>query len=428
MTARRLAAAATAVLTLAAGACGSAEPTSTATETRQLEVVSWWTSGSEAAALETLLAAFRRTAPDAEVVNGAVTGGAGSQAVVELARRLQNGDPPDVWQTFNGKSVQGYAERGAVRDLTSVFDGRNLRATMHPTVLASLQRDGKPYGVPTGAHRSNVLWFNTEVLRRAGVTPPAAGYPLATFLADLAKVKASGATALCLGGRDPFTTVELFENILLGSLGTDGWQRMVADELDWRGRPVDTALATFGTVLTYADPEAGGQTWDAAAKRLATGGCGYLSMNDSVYGELIAGGATEGTGFGAVPFPGTQDGFLAVVDVFVAATRAGNARNALTFLGDIGDPATQLAFNQAKGSVPVWRNVDVSTLPPYQRNASASFWASPVLLSVAHGEAMSPRFQEGFYDAVATYVRTRDPDAFADNLVEAVSREKIPPR
>jgi glucose/mannose transport system substrate-binding protein len=51
-----------------------------------------------------------------------------------------------------------------------------------------------------------------------------------------------------------------------------------------------------------------------------------------------------------------------------------------------------------------------------------------VLLSVAHGEAMSPRFQEGFYDAVSTYVRTRDPDAFADSLVEAVSQEKIPPR
>ena len=51
-----------------------------------------------------------------------------------------------------------------------------------------------------------------------------------------------------------------------------------------------------------------------------------------------------------------------------------------------------------------------------------------MLLSIAHGEAMSPEFQEGFYDAVSTYVRTRDPDAFADDLEDAVSKDKIPPR
>jgi glucose/mannose transport system substrate-binding protein len=55
-------------------------------------------------------------------------------------------------------------------------------------------------------------------------------------------------------------------------------------------------------------------------------------------------------------------------------------------------------------------------------------WASPVLLSIAHGEAMSPEFQEGFYDAVFTYVRTRSADAFADDLEDAVAKDKLPPR
>ena len=41
---------------------------------------------------------------------------------------------------------------------------------------------------------------------------------------------------------------------------------------------------------------------------------------------------------------------------------------------------------------------------------------------------MSPRFQEGFYDALATYVRTRDGVEFADDLEEAVGEETIPPR
>jgi hypothetical protein len=34
-------------------------------------------------------------------------------------------------------------------------------------------------------------------------------------------------------------------------------------------------------------------TWDAATKKLASGGCAFESMNDSAFGELIAAGAKE---------------------------------------------------------------------------------------------------------------------------------------
>jgi len=429
MNARARAATAVALsLTLAAGACGNDTPTSTAKDTNQLEIMSWWTSGSEAAALNVLLDALRRAKPGVEPVNAAVAGGAGSQAIVRLAKRLQAGNPPDVWQTFNGKSVQGYAARGTVRDVTSVLAAGNLNETMQTTIRRSLDHNGKPYGVPTGAHRSNVLWFNRAMLAKAGVAPPADGYSLAAFRNDLQKVKASGATALCLGGKDPFTTAELFENTLLSTIGPAGWTDMARDRLDWRGKKVEAALRSFGDMLTYADPEASGLTWDQAARKLAEGGCAFASVNDSAYGELIADGAQEGKDFGYAPFPGTAGSFLAVVDVFVAATKADNAKNALAFLSGISEPATQIAFSKDKGSVPVLRNVDVSTLPAYQQQSSKSLWASPVLLSVAHGEAMSPAFQEGFYDAISTYVRTRDTRAFADGLRDAIANDRIPPR
>jgi glucose/mannose transport system substrate-binding protein len=264
VTGRSRAAVAIAALALTLGACGGDSPTSATTSTKRLEVVSWWTSGSEAAALDALFAAFRQSNAGVDAVNGAVAGGAGSKAIVELAKRLQDGDPPDVWQTFAGKSVQGYASRSVVRSVAPVFAREDLRARMQPTILRSVMRDGQPYGVPTGAHRSNVLWFNTRLLERAGVTPPSSGYTLAAFLGDLKKVRASGATPLCLGGKDRFTTVELFENTLLSSIGTGGWKDMVADDLDWRGGRVQTALKRFGAMLGYSDPQASGLTWDQA--------------------------------------------------------------------------------------------------------------------------------------------------------------------
>ena len=423
----RRAAAAVALLALAVSACGSPTPTSATKDTNQLEIMSWWTSGSEAPALNTLLTAFRQANPGVEPVNAAVAGGAGSQAIVTLAKRLRNGNPPDVWQTFAGESVQGYADRGVVRDVSSALTA-DARAAMQPTILRSLMKGGKPYGIPTGAHRSNVLWYNVALLKKAGVQPPTSGDSLATLQDDLRKVKASGAAPLCLGGKDPFTTVELFENVLLSTIGTNGWQQMTNDKLDWRGANVRRALRSFGDILTYADPEASALTWDAATKKLASGQCAFESMNDSAYGELLADGAQQDRDFGAAAFPGTANSFLAVVDVFVAATKAKNAKNALAFLRSIDDPATQVAFHKAKGSVPVLRNVDISSLPSYQQGASKSLWTSPVLLSIAHGEARSPTFQEGFYNAVSTYERTRDPAAFADELANAVYRDKVPPR
>jgi glucose/mannose transport system substrate-binding protein len=409
-------------------ACGSASPTSPATSTKQLEVVSWWTSSSEAAALNELFAAFRQASPGVTAINAAVAGGAGSNAIVELAKRLQRNDPPDVWQTFAGKSVQRYASRGVVRSVASIFARERLSATMDPTILAALMHDGQPYGIPTGAHRSNVLWFNPKLLERAGVARPSSGYTVDSFLRDLRKIKASGAIPLCLGAADRFTTVELFENTLLSSLGTRGWEHMIHNGLDWRGKQVQRALNNFGAILRYADPEASRLTWDQATKKLAAGGCAFESMNDSAFGELIAGGAHEGTGFDGVAFPGTDRSFLAVVDVFVAATKAKNAKNALAFLSGIDDPATQLAFSRAKGSIPVVHNVDVSSLPAYQRESSKAFWGSPVLLSVAHGEGLNPDFQEAFYDAVSTYVRTRDPSAFASDLYKWVAQSTVPQR
>ena len=248
-------------------------------------------------------------------------GGAGSNAIVELAKRLQHDDPPDVWQTFAGKSVQGYASRGVVRSVASVFDSEDLRRDdePHDPPLASCATASRTGSRPARTAATS-CGSTRSCSRRRASTPPASGYTLAAFLADLAKVKASGALPLCLGGKDRFTTVELFENTLLSSIGTQGWKDMVGDDLDWRSDQVQTALKSFGVMLGYADPQASGLTWDQATKKLAAGGCAFESMNDSAFGELVAAGAREDQDFGSTAFPGTDKTFLAVVDVFVAAT------------------------------------------------------------------------------------------------------------
>jgi len=397
-------------------------PESSNEPTAELEVVSWWTSGSEQRALRVLLDAYKASHADVTVTSGAVAGGAGSNAQIVLAQRLLDGDPPDTWQTFPGGALRAFVDRNQVADVSELY-ASGLATAIPDTIREGLTVDGKQYGVPTSSHRGNVLFFNKAMLAKAGVSEPGADYTTATFADDLAKLDESGVTPLCLGAKDPFTTTALFENTLLSVIGDDGWRRISEDRFDWNSESVDEALRRFGQILDDADPEAAGLTWDAATKKLADGECAFESMNDSAFGELINAGAVEGKTFGQVPFPGTDGMYIAVVDTFVQARQSPNGRNAHDFLAVLGSPATQLAFSEAKGSVPIRTDVDVSSLTPYQQSAAESLRSDIVLWSIAHGEAVSPQFQQGFYDAVASYVRSRDPEAFRSTLVEAMRRQ-----
>jgi glucose/mannose transport system substrate-binding protein len=407
-------------LALVLAACGGGQKANFSEPTDRLEVMSWWVSPSEHPALEVLLNAFKSANPKVNVIDASIAGGAGSNVQVVLAARLRSGDPPDVWQTFPGSSLRAWVNANQIADVSAVYERTKLAPTLPPTLRDAATYKGKQWGVPTGSHRGNVLWFNLHVLRDAGIAPPGPDYTPEAFGNDLAKVAASGRTPLCLGGKDRFTATELFENTLLGVIGPDGWTRIGDDFFDWRGAQLREAITRFGQIISRAEPDAGGLTWDQAAKKLATGACAFLSMNDSVYGELVANHVAEGTDFGYLPYPGTAGAYLAIVDTFVVSADAKDGVNAMKFLETIADPKTTLEFNKVKGSVPVRNDVDVASLPDYQRQASNSLWHDRILLSITHGELMPTSFQQAFYDAVATYVQSKNADAFINTLQNSI--------
>jgi glucose/mannose transport system substrate-binding protein len=402
-------------------ACGGGQTANFSEPTDRLEVVSWWVSPSEHPAFEVLLNAFKAKNPNVNVIDGSIAGGGGSNVQVALAARLQAGDPPDVWQTFLGSSLRAWVDAKRLADVSAVYERTGLDQTMPPALLDAATYRVKAWGVPTGSHRGNVLWFNQNMLRDVGVAAPGPGYTAEAFSNDLAKVAASNRTPLCLGGKDRFTATELFENTLLGVIGPDGWAKIRDDSFDWRGSQLREALTRFGQIVSRADANASGLTWDQAAKKLATGQCAFLSMNDSVYGELVANKVTEGKDFGYVPYPGTSGAYLAIVDTFVVSVDAKDGVNAIKFLETVADPKTSLEFNKVKGSVPIRNDVDVASLPAYQRQASKSLWSDKILLSITHGELMPSAFQQAIYDAVATFVQSKNPDAFIDTLQNSIT-------
>ena len=429
---------------------------STPTANGSIDVLSWWTSTSESSALNVLVDRYEKQNPGTSVDETAVVGGGGSQAHVVLATRIAHGDPPDVWQSLVGGNITAWHNAGAVGDVSSLFTDE-VKAQLPENVLSSVSVDGKQYAAPLSAHRANVLMYNRDVLKGAGIAEPGEGYTLDQFLADLDALKASGTTPLCVGGADSISTAGLFESVLLATIGKEGWERIEADRFDWSGQEVQTALNTFGRLIDYTDATGKNNTWSEASGRLAAGECGFYQMNDSAFAESTAlndsgaaasaapsagadasasaeapsgapsagasagAASTDASPVAATVFPGTEGMFLMVVDSFVVSSSTDNRDGANAFLTTALDPQVETDFCKVKGCVPVRNDADVSSLTPYQQQTADALRSQTVLNSISYGEVISPAMQDGFFQAVKDYVSTRDAASFNRILTERLN-------
>ena len=395
-----------------------------------IDVLSWWTSASESSAFDTLVDRYEKQNPGASVDEIAVVGGGGSQAHVVLATRLAHGDPPDVWQSLVGGNISAWRNAGSVGDVSSLFSD-DVKAQLPEDVLSSVSVDGAQYAAPLSAHRANLLMFNRSVLQSAGIAEPGEGYTLDQFMTDLDTLQAKGTTPLCIGGADSITTAGLFESVLLATIGQEGWERIQADRFDWNGQEVRNALDTFGRLMDHTDQGDATRTWDEASGRLAAGECGFYQMNDSALSESLTlgdstGSPTGGSTAGASPvsstvFPGTEGSFLMVVDSFVVSSSTDSRGDADAFLGSVLDPGVQTAVCEVKGCVPVRNDADVSSLSAYQQQAASDLRSQKILNSISYGEVISPAMQDGFFQAVANYISTRDASSFGRILTDRVN-------
>ena len=449
---------------------------STPTANGSIDVLSWWTSTSESSALNVLVDRYEKQNPGTSVDETAVVGGGGSQAHVVLATRIAHGDPPDVWQSLVGGNITAWHNAGAVGDVSSLFTDE-VKAQLPENVLSSVSVDGKQYAAPLSAHRANVLMYNRDVLKGAGIAEPGEGYTLDQFLADLEALKAKGTTPLCIGGADSISTAGLFESVLLATVGKEGWEKIEADRFDWSGQEAQNALSTFGRLMDYTDATGKNSTWSEASGRLAAGECGFYQMNDSAFAESTAlndsgatasadpsagtnvdtpsstapsagtsadspsstapsagtsadspsstapsaGTSTDTSPVAATVFPGTEGMFLMVVDSFVTSSSTDNRDGANAFLTTAMDPQVETDFCKVKGCVPVRNDADVSSLTSYQQQTANALRSQTVLNSISYGEVISPAMQDGFFQAVKDYISTRDAASFNRILTERLN-------
>lgn len=401
-------------------ACGSDSGDDSSAKDGEVEVFTWWAEGSEKAGLDALVKVFNEQSPDVKFVNGAVAGGAGSDAKNVLASRLQTNDPPGTFQAHAGAELTDYIENGQIEDLTSMYADNGWNEQFPQTLLDRLQQDGKIYSVPSNIHRANVVWANPAVLQEAGIDPTATYATLDDWIADLEKIKAAGKIPLSIA--TDWTQVHLLETVLLSDLGVDGYSGLWDGSTDWAGSEVTDALDDYQTLFDMTNEDRQSLDWPDATQLVIDGDAAFNVMGDWAVAAFEEQGKEFATDFLAYPVPGTDGVFDFLADSFTMPVGAPNPDNTEAWLKTVASPEGQEAFNKAKGSIPANTEADTSDFGAYQQTAIESYANDEIVSSLEHGAAAPISWLTDITSAVAKYGSTGNLEAFQSELADAAEK------
>lgn len=394
---------------------GGAAPTSAAGVTT-VEIFSWWTTGGEATGLEMLMKQFNDAHPGVDVVNEAVAGGAGSDAKAVLKTRMLGGDPPDSFQVHMGHElIDTWVTTDYMVPLDDLYQANGWTTAFPQGVLDIVSYNGSYWSVPVNIHRANVLWYNKQVFADNNLTPPTTFDEFKTVAEAL---KAKGIAPLAIGDNGIWASTNLFETVLVGTLGADAYKGLWTGQTDWNSPEVTQAINNFWMMYGYANSDHASLTWDQAADLLIDGKAAMTIMGDWVAGEYGPAGKNW-DGYGWALAPGNTGIFDALSDTFGIPKNSKNPDLTGQFLTLLGSKDGQELFNPLKGSICARTDCDPSKFSAYSQSAMTDWQKDTIVPSLAHGAAASETWLTAVNDGMTAFVASGDVPTFQSALAQA---------
>lgn len=400
-------------------------PPGRAADPNTVEVLHFWTSGGEAAALDILRKKLE--GEGVHWVDMPVAGGGGEQAMTVLRARVTAGNPPTAVQ-MQGYEIIDWAAQGVLADLTELAS-REGYAKVIPAALQKFSTyQGKWVAVPVGIHSTNWVWASRKIFDELHLTPPT---DWAGLVAALDRIKGAGYVALAVGGQ-PWQETDLFNNLVLATGGPAFYRRALI-ELDpaaLGGAEMKTVFERLKTLASYADANNAGRDWNLATAMVITDKAGMQVMGDWAKGEFRNAGKTAGKDFLCFRFPGTAGDVIFNSDQFVMFDVGAAARPAqLKLAAAVEDPTFQSGFNRVKGSVPARTDISDAGFDPCGQEGIKDIRAAAardtLLGSLTHGHAVPTAVKQAMYDVVtAAFTGEYDPQRATAELVKAVAAAK----
>jgi glucose/mannose transport system substrate-binding protein len=202
-----------------------------------VEVLHWWTSGGEAAALNVLKQDLEKEGVAWQDMP--VAGGGGEQAMTALRARVTAGNPPTAVQML-GFDITDWAKQGVVADLNDLASKEGWDNVVPPALQKFSKYDGKWVAAPVNVHSTNWVWANKAIFDKLGLKQPTTWDEL---IADLDAIKAAGYTAVAHGGQ-PWQEATIFDALVMSTGGPEFYKKAFID-LDSEALGSDTMVQAF---------------------------------------------------------------------------------------------------------------------------------------------------------------------------------------
>jgi glucose/mannose transport system substrate-binding protein len=385
-----------------------------------VEVFTWWADGSEKEGLDALVEVFDEQNSDFKFVNGAVAGGAGSDAKAVLSTRLQTNDPPDTFQAHAGMELADYIEAEQIEDISGLYDDNGWNDVFPQDLLDLLTVDGAIYSVPSNIHRANVVWANPTILAEAGIDPATPPATMDDWFAQLDAVQDAGYTPLSIA--QAWTQVHLLETVLIADLGPEVYTGLWDGTTDWSSPDVSAALDDYAKLISYTNTDRENLDWQDATQQVIDGQAAYNVMGDWAEAAFQGADMTFGTDYVTFPVPGTEGIFDFLADSFTLPVGAPNPEGTEAWLSTVASEEGQTAFNLKKGSIPARTDVDASEYPEYQQTAIESWTNDTIVASLAHGAATPQSWLTDISTVLSQFSANEDVEGLKSNLADTAGK------
>ncbi len=321
-----------------------------------LEVMHWWTSGGEAAAVGEFAKAFNATGHN--WVDAAIVGGEQARAV--MVSRITGGDPMGAFQFNHGRQAEELIEAGLLRDITDIAEAEGWKDVVNPSnLLDGCTLDGRIYCAPVNIHSWQWLWVSHKAFADAGLDVPS---NWDEFAAAAGALEAADKVPLAMG-QQGWQQSGAF-NVMMATLVPQEVFMSVYGDHDAdtaAGAEVAKVFEAAAAARTMA-AKSTVQNWNDATNLVITGRAGGQIMGDWAQGEFAVAEAVAGEDYSCLPGLGTTEVLGTGGDAFYFPVlsdpeqQAAQAELAALMLR----PDVQVAFNLKKGSLPVRGDIDLS--------------------------------------------------------------------
>jgi len=331
---------------------------STSVRAADVEVIHWWTSGGEQAAVSVFAREFDALGGD-KWVDTAIAGGENARSAT--LQRILGGDPPGAAQFNPGRQYEELIAGGMLLDLTDLATKENWAGIIRPaSISAACLVDGHWWCVPVNIHSWNWAWASIPAFEKAGVELPTS---FEDFVAKAPKLMEAGVIPLAMGG-ESWQINGAFGVVQTSMLGIEKRAAILRDkDLELAAGPDMTKVfETFRSFKQFTDEGSANRNWNDTTNLVVTDQAGIQIMGDWARGEFGVAGEKPGVDYACLALPVAAPTVSTGGDIFLFPKQSDPTAEAaqLKMASMMINPQVQALFNNAKGSMPVRDDVDMS--------------------------------------------------------------------